>query len=105
MSSSTSDNENATGATPWRSLFLFVPRLLKDSRIMTFVSTESTDALRQRTNDYLRSRLAHLTTIVSALDALDTAWCLAQERDSDERAALESARRRLASLLDCEVSE
>ncbi len=66
---------------------------------MTFVSTESTSDIRQHANDHIRKTLAHLTTIVSAIDALDTAWHLAQERDADERAALDTARRQLAELL------
>ena len=67
---------------------------------MTTRQTESTGELRQRASDYLTSRLRHLTEVVSAIDNLDTAWNLAQERDADERAALESARRQLATLLD-----
>ena len=67
---------------------------------MTTRQTESTGELRQRASDYLTSRLRHLTEVVSAIDALDTAWHLASERDADERAALDAARRRLAALLD-----
>ena len=72
---------------------------------MTHRPNESTAELRQQANDYLNKTLRHLTAIVSALDALDSAWHLAQERDADERAALDAAARRLSALLDCEVAQ
>ena len=71
---------------------------------MTFDTTKSTQEIRQSANDHIRKTLRHITAIVSALDALDTAFHLAQERDCDERAGLDAARRQLASLLECEVS-
>jgi hypothetical protein len=67
---------------------------------MTNLHDESTSELRQRANDHIRKTLKYITKIVSAIDGLDAAWHLAQERDADERAALESARRQLAELLD-----
>ena len=62
--------------------------------------TESTADLRQRGNSHICKTLRHLTAIVSALDALDAAWRLASERNVDEHAGLDVARRQLASLLD-----
>ena len=70
---------------------------------MTNRPAESTSEIRQRANDHIRTTLKYITKIVSALDVLDSAWSLAQERDCDERAALDAAARRLSALLDCEV--
>ncbi len=66
---------------------------------MTTRETESTEDLRRRGNSRICDTLRHLTDIVSAIDEFDAAWSLAQERDADERAALDAAARRLAELL------
>ena len=66
----------------------------------TTSQTEATDELRRRGNSHICNTLRHLTEIVSAIDNLDSAWHLASERNIDERAALDAARRQLASLLD-----
>ena len=71
---------------------------------MTFDTTKSTQEIRQSANDHIRKTLRHITAIVSAIDVLDSAWRLASERNVDERAGLDAARRQLASLLECEVS-
>lgn len=72
---------------------------------MTTNQSESTSELDQRASGYLTSHLRHLTEIVSARDALHHAWHLASERNVDERAGLDAARRQLAELLESGVSQ
>ena len=67
---------------------------------MTTRQTESTDELRRLGNSHICNTLRHLTEIVSAIDNLDAAWRLSSERNVDEHAGLDAARRQLASLLD-----
>ena len=99
MSSSSSDEKTPTVRLVSVLCFHFVPDQ-RNVRIMTTRQTESTSDLRQQANDHIRNTLRHITAIVSAIDVLDSAWRLASERNVDERAALDAARRQLAELLD-----